>query len=441
MVAYLDIKLQSLLLDPANPRLPAREGQTAIFADLLKDKSGQQLLRLAKEIVQQGGLSPIDIPYVVYFEKSLYTVVEGNRRVAALKFLANPDLVKATPLHAGFLELAASFKPPSKIMCAVAENLAETRRWIELRHTGPNDGAGVVPWNPAEKARFLASSGRPGNKALDIVDEFLAIYPAKDMTDLVTTVRDTQLTLLARLVNDPAVRDRLGIMFPDEGGVIAHYDAVTLQPAVKRILSDIKTGAATSRSLNSKEDRAKYLDALGPVLPSASARTPDAARLQPVKLSSGAQGKKARKTTPPVRFLFRELSLAAIPGKAGDVLEELKKLDIEKYPNTVAALLRVVVELVVYGYAEAKTWKRPDKLKDAIRKCANAIDPTGHAPKLVGVRTGLSDGTSGLAAATLQGYMHNPDFHASPSELRAIAKNYAYLLQALNDDLGNSSQP
>jgi len=40
------------------------------------------------------------------------------------------------------------------IQCGLCENREEADHWIELRHTGENDGAGIVGWDGIATARF-----------------------------------------------------------------------------------------------------------------------------------------------------------------------------------------------------------------------------------------------------------------------------------------------
>jgi hypothetical protein len=75
---YREIPVESLLLDPLNPRHEdAVEGQQEAINAFLQDKTrSQQLLQLAKDIAEHGP-SPIDLALVVP-EDGVYTVVEGQ---------------------------------------------------------------------------------------------------------------------------------------------------------------------------------------------------------------------------------------------------------------------------------------------------------------------------------------------------------------------------
>ena len=78
---YREIAVESLLLDPLNPRNEPVEGQPATIAALLDDKGAPQLLHVAEDIAKHGP-SPIELALVVP-DGNLFIVVEGNRQWAA----------------------------------------------------------------------------------------------------------------------------------------------------------------------------------------------------------------------------------------------------------------------------------------------------------------------------------------------------------------------
>ena len=85
------IPLSNLLFDPENPRLPkefrGNRDEQAIIKHMLRDES---LIELMKSIGQTGYSA--SEPLLVVPESEKYIVVEGNRRLAALKLLSNPEL-------------------------------------------------------------------------------------------------------------------------------------------------------------------------------------------------------------------------------------------------------------------------------------------------------------------------------------------------------------
>src|ERR1051326_7796936 len=79
----------NLLLDPNNPRIPdsGKElSQRDLIADLLEN---DKVYELARSIVTNG-YYPVE-SLIVVIEKGKKYVVEGNRRLAALKLLLSPE--------------------------------------------------------------------------------------------------------------------------------------------------------------------------------------------------------------------------------------------------------------------------------------------------------------------------------------------------------------
>jgi hypothetical protein len=90
-----DIEISKLRMDENNPRHPSLESQREIIEWMTsgEQKMGDKLYTLAKDIVEYG-LNPSDKISVQQLEESdqEYIVLEGNRRLTAIKLLNNPDI-------------------------------------------------------------------------------------------------------------------------------------------------------------------------------------------------------------------------------------------------------------------------------------------------------------------------------------------------------------
>jgi len=101
MVKYDDqrILLSKLKLDTANPRHPEFESQREIIEWMTSGSGriGEKLLALAKDIAGIG-LNPADRVMVVRDdkEKGQFIVLEGNRRLTAVKLLNDPHVAPTT---------------------------------------------------------------------------------------------------------------------------------------------------------------------------------------------------------------------------------------------------------------------------------------------------------------------------------------------------------
>jgi hypothetical protein len=142
------VPLEKLVFDPQNPRLPPDLDKTnieEILTYMLRDAS---LLELMKSIAESG-YSRSEPLLIVPANKNEYTVVEGNRRLAALKILSNPSL--ATVRQKSVEEIINTKKySPNEIPCILHKNRDEILDYLGYRHI-----TGVKSWGALEKARYV----------------------------------------------------------------------------------------------------------------------------------------------------------------------------------------------------------------------------------------------------------------------------------------------
>ena len=152
------IKVADLLLDPENPRLGRRNvekrlDQSAIL-DLMKDWT---LDELAVSFIESG-YWPQEAVLVVpekHYGKTADVVIEGNRRLAALKLLHLAW--NGEPTSPKWAEIAKSVtsarrKELEEIAVIEKQSRKEVKAFLGFRHV-----TGISEWNPAEKAEFIAS--------------------------------------------------------------------------------------------------------------------------------------------------------------------------------------------------------------------------------------------------------------------------------------------
>ncbi len=246
-----------------------------------------------------------------------------------------------------------------------------------------------------------------------------------------STVRKTRLTTLGRLVSDPSVRDRLGIEF-SAGGVQSHYPATALESALGQILADL-AGTVTVSELKTKQQRMQYLGKVQSLLPDAAAYQADASPLPSAKPAKQKPPKlKPKPTTSAPTMLYQGVHLTNLGMRVASLLKEMQHLNVDQFPNAAAALNRVLMELAVGQVHVLKKIPEPKDLRTGVQYCLTKIDPSGKDPKYQPVRAGLSDGTSMLAVKTMQGFMHNPYWNPTASDVRMIAANYSAFLTALD---------
>jgi hypothetical protein len=146
------IAVPNLRFDPRNPRLPPEAinySQNQIFDILERDFD---LLPIAKSMADNGYFD--EEPLIVIpkeKEKGVYTVVEGNRRLAALKLLTDPNTRARSPNRHTYEKLTKSLAEPLDVVPVVKrKDREEIVPILGFRHI-----AGIMKWESLSKARYI----------------------------------------------------------------------------------------------------------------------------------------------------------------------------------------------------------------------------------------------------------------------------------------------
>ena len=92
-MATTEVLIDDLILDLGNPRFDGLESQREALEKILVNQ-GKKLVNLAEDIATQG-LSPAHRMIAIKSKglKGKFTVMDGNRRLTALKILSNPAVL------------------------------------------------------------------------------------------------------------------------------------------------------------------------------------------------------------------------------------------------------------------------------------------------------------------------------------------------------------
>jgi hypothetical protein len=352
-----------------------------------------------------------------------YIVVEGNRRAAALKVLVNPASLGGLNVDGGVRkrleDTAANFvaEKVEPVACFDVGSRDNAAYWLRLRHTGENDGEGVVGWKTIAQSRFLG--GEPALEALQFVKTYGGLSDA--LLDKIE--RRFNLTTLRRLMESRPVRERIGIEVKD-GVIHSGLPAEELVKPLRRFVVDIAEDNVTSRKLHTIQDQANYVEALDadcrPNLSLAAVPHP-IAEIAPAA-GQGRQAKSRGKTiTDPSDRAYmvpRNARLNIADPKIGAIITELKKLRVDTFPHSASVLFRVFLELSTDHYMNAnslpvsvKDPHRGDVPKTLDKKVQEAIDHLinsgARKKEFDSLRRALRDKQSPLFIHLLHGYLHN----------------------------------
>jgi hypothetical protein len=432
---YKLLPIGKLYLDPENPRHDVAPDQQQVIRTLL-DRNGDKLLRLARDIANEG-TSPADLPIVVPHPTitDSFIVVEGNRRLAAIKILRDANLAALAPnvsLRKRLEDIAKGLSTArlDAIECVVFDNKTDANHWIELRHTGENEGVGIVPWDAAAVARFKRGQSW---MALQVADYVAANAPLDSATK--GKVAKMAITNLARLVNDPDVRDALGLR-AEKGAIKAILPEDHLVKGLAKVVTDVATGSISVNEIRTKTQRQEYVEGLVRLgyIPSSKVKPIPAWDLPAV--APRPSPRRGRPPTTSRRSLIpTSCALRISHSRIAKICRELKQLDVDQFTNSAAVMLRVFLELSLDEYVQAKRISVPEKktLAQKLRAAADHLEKAGVLDRaaLKPVRVAASSRDSLFSTDTLHAYVHNRSFSPKASELKITWDNMQAFMEAI----------
>lgn len=421
------------MIDSANPRFETeQEDQRGAIRRIAEDQ-GEKLINLAEDITSFG-LDPSSRVLVIANEgDGRFIVVEGNRRVAALKALTTPELVKG--LWTGkreqrLKEISALFKakPIAKVPCELLADRDAADHWLWLRHRGEQGGRGIVDWDGFEATRFEQRRGR--GRAVAALEAIDLVRNGGDLDqETLDRIGDIPITTVQRVLNDPRVRRAIGVDLR-RGKLQLRVPEAEALKGLSKIIRDAAQGLLPVSRVDTVADREEYIASFAKTdLPSSGVTLSDQ---RPVAGGSSNSLPKTRRREPSKKreVLIPKGFVLQIPhDKSNDIFHELLKLKLEDFSNAVSILLRVFLELSVDHYVvSAKLMKKPDlsnrdmTLRKKLTKAADNLQKTGVMTKreLTPIRRAL-DPSHFLAGSidTLHAYVHDANTMASASDLRA----------------------
>lgn len=259
----IEAEVGDLLLDLENPRTGTVEGQSEALEAIIRLNS--QHFRNMMLSINENDLDPGDSFYVITDEEDedCSVVVDGNRRLAALKVLNNPQLLDGTMLGDSvkkrLREAAGAFAPVEPLSCVVFESREDANEWIERRHGKGLEGEGRISWGNLESDRF-----QKDRTVLDVIDfvERNSTYGEGDWQRIKKSVMKSPTTLRRFLVSKTG-KQVLGFIEKDErGGPAFKRDPGYIIKVLSQLFSDIDIGEVNSRTYNKASEIAEYFESL-----------------------------------------------------------------------------------------------------------------------------------------------------------------------------------
>jgi hypothetical protein len=215
------VELGHLRLDPHNPRL--KEGmENASQAELLAELAREyELQDLGRSIADNGYFA--EEPLVAIKDKGgrTWTIVEGNRRLAALQLLENP---RAAPkeLRNQWQELTQGRQKRVTVVPILEyAQRDEITPYLGYRHI-----TGVMQWRPYQKARYICQLVEDnqltfpqiariiGSRSPTVREHYIAytlVRQARDQMAIDTSFAEEAFGVLRRSLSDPNIRTFMGL--------------------------------------------------------------------------------------------------------------------------------------------------------------------------------------------------------------------------------------
>ena len=435
-----NLKIDQLELDAVNPRISEANSQHEAMQRIIDDQD-IKLGNLAESIVDDG-LNPMDRLLVMKSEgvNGKYTVLEGNRRVAAMKILKNPAVLTGlevrAPLQKKLEKLAQAFEPQSvePIPCYEVNSRAEGNSWIEQRHTGEDDGRGIVRWSGVAASRFRGRD--PALQALDFVLQHGNL--ADDQRKIIAG--RFPITTLNRLLSTPGVRSRIGFEINEQKLLTSLPPNEAIKP-LRRIVLDLAEKTVNVTKLKLKPQQLDYVSRLSTAdRPNLAKRT---GTLRPVESFSEhdfaskpkSKTKKAKTSSkiPRTTAIPKSCRLNIANPKIEEIYTELRALQLSKYPHAIAVLLRVFLETSIDHYLTKSGipltmatagGERDKTLRKKVEECiAHIIAGGANKKDFKGISTALGSANHPFSPELLHAYVHNRFFSPTERDLTAAWDN------------------
>lgn len=368
------LSVASLHLDPKNPRL-GRETTARAPREIIQYLFDHDRAIDVAESISIRGYFPNE-PLLAVHEEGRYVVVEGNRRLAALKALREPGLLEGSPARQveRLAKRIADIKSIAGVPVTIAPSRRATDRLLAARHVGTP----ILPWQAENRASFILDKLSEGytneevqsqlgfsvadiqhaRQTRAIADMARSIELPEEIKAKLDSPRAKLFTTIERVFDSSVGREYLRVKPDAEHGLRGTTTKAAFTKIFTKLVKDVALGKASSRTLNTNENIKDYFkswDATdypdekpGTFIPAdiitgKSVASAVGARREPPRAKHKAEWKTV---------LPKDLRVVCGSARLVDIRRELTKLSREEFPNAGAVLLRVFFELACLDYLD-----------------------------------------------------------------------------------------
>ena len=439
------VKVTDLFLDPENIRLglELKSSQEALINDLFSNEKAMRVL----ESIASDGFFPDEMPVGIK-EGKKYIVIDGNRRLAALKVLGRPEIVPTK--ENAVRELIKTTGPALKeIQVVVAPSRDSVSQFLASKHTQNTRR----PWRPLRQAYFYKAQLESGKTVQDLrndyptvdIGKFLRLinvhkiaksitYDSDQITKKVHNERSFPASTVERLYEDKHVRDFLGFDFDGDGDVQVKIDKKEFEKGFKKVVQDVVEKVVDSRTLNNEKSRKDYIASFSKAdIPN---KTKAGKVLTSKDFKDAVPAVKTRKRT---KLAPKDIQFTLQCPGVRRMLTELQGIDYNQFPNASHDLLRSFLECALKSYFDQ--CGRPVKptkgkyvyLNDVLVAFKDEMVAEKNIELSQVTQKIITDTTmTSYSAQALNATNHNPSVFATAKEVEdawdAMEKLFRYIL-------------
>ena len=485
------IPLNLIVLDQENVRFGgdiAQSQREAIELLMADPEDGKKILRLAEHIAQHG-LDPTELQLVTPTDNESFIVLEGNRRLTALKLLQKPDLCPDGKLLKGFINAQKLLNGnlPSEIECSIVESRAAGDMWIELKHTGQNNGVGRVNWDSDirdERRARQTGIDSIGRQIRIIIKNNQSIFSEQSLEDIL----DIPVTTLTRLFSSKPAQEVFQLKIENRQ-LIPSIPLEFIAPAVEYAIDLFAKHDYNVNDIRSAGDRRKFIDKIpkeihpialfeeskkkpapgenggytnvdnptpdnsGPPttdtkIHGTPSTDPDKTDPLPDDKTTNPDPRIRAKPSSRARKYLIPWSLSIANSRINEIYRELRKdIEVDQCPNATAIAFRVFIEVTCDEYVSSQHKagtpvlrtdnKKPltenDSLETKVKAVVQHLDSIGlltkHQAKAIAKRASTHDQVGSVDH--FNQFIHSAATPPIPSELKDIADEYRPMLEAI----------
>lgn len=182
------LPISSLDLDWQNPRLPPEQQDKQLSQEALAlfIDAEYNPLQVAESIARHGYFE--SEPLIAVEEKGRFRVLEGNRRLTALKGLADADLRSRMARENFGWKALVDVELPEDVPVVVVQDPSSVVPLLGFRHI-----SGIAPWDPFQQAGYIARLVESGESLDDVAD-----MVGRSRTEVKSMYRDFDIIRQAR---------------------------------------------------------------------------------------------------------------------------------------------------------------------------------------------------------------------------------------------------